>query len=243
MDYTGLIASIPGYIQAGTGIAQSVKGNRMLRDLQDPTMPIPQSAIDALNLARTRAGVSALPGEEAYLNDIGQIMAGAENSINRSATSAPQALGGTLNALGQQFRALNNLQGMRAQNINQNQRDLIDALNVMAGYEKNKWANDVFNPFQRKATAASALTGAGMQNIFAGASDISGVYANRMRDKENREFWKSVLGKSKETPSVGLIPAAQSEYGSTTVDPSVISDQTKWLDEMFNRLTRDYNEP
>jgi hypothetical protein len=241
-DYSSLIAAIPALIQTGAGAAQTIKGNRMGRGLTDPTMPIPKSAQDALALARLRAGQSVLPGEEQYLNDIAQVMAGAQYGINQGATSSGQALGSTLNAFGQQMKALQDLQRMRAQNINQNQRDLQGALGTMAGYEQNKWTNDVLNPFLRKSQAAQSMVGAGLQNTNAGLSDIAGIFATREAEKEKRAYeekrenekWDRINKYFDSTKTAGMVPATSTTGASTSEMTPEARMKMEELDALFN---------
>lgn len=172
-----LLAAIPALIQGGVGVAQMIKGKRMGKNLKDPEMPIPQSAIEALQNARVMASRSNMPGYENQVMNMNQILSGAVGQINRSATSSQEGLGAILNAVGMQTKAANDIGISNAQHYDNSQRELRNQLGNMAGFENQKWGNDVLNPFLRQATAAQALSGAGMQNTFSGLSDLSGIGA------------------------------------------------------------------
>lgn len=172
------IASIPSLIQGGTGIAQMIKGNQMGKNLQDPRMPIPKSAMEALQNARVMASSYNMPGYENYVQNMNQIMSGAVGQINRSATDSQSALGALLGASGQQMQSANDIAKANAQQYAENQANLRNQLGQMSALEQAKWENDVLQPFMRKAQAAQGMAGAGMQNTFAGLSNLAGVAAS-----------------------------------------------------------------
>ena len=250
MAYEAAIAAIPALFQTGVGIAQTAKGRGLARGLKDPIYTIPQSERDALALARNQAGKFAPPGSDAYMNTLGQIMAGAENQINRSATSANEALGATLAASGQQMKALNDYQGFAEGNYQDRQQRLMGALDRMAGYEDAKWQNDINQAFLRKAQAAQSLVGAGIQNTNAGIGDISGVVAGSLKAKADRKYeeeqqakkdalWREIFGTKTET---GMIPATATENtGMMKASPSALEGWDEWVNKAFGQYGDAYS--
>lgn len=237
MDYTSLIASIPALIQAGTGAAQIAKGNRMGKGLTDPRYAIPQSEKDYLNMARNNAGNLNPAGYESFIRGLDQIMAGATNAIDRGATSAPQALGAALGAAGQQTKALSDYQGVAEQSLQNRQNTLMNALNSMAGYEERQQDYNKFQPFFRKAAASQALVGSGMQNTYAGLSDVAGVYANKRaaRDDQGREDkWRQKLMDlySRPTFSSAINSDAATQKGEES--DVTVEGSLKRLNELFD---------
>jgi len=261
MAYESLIASIPAAAEAGFGIYQAAQGNKMARGLKDPKYVIPQSQQDALALARNQAGTFSPPGYDAYIASLGQIMAGTENQINRSATSANEALGAILGASGQQMKALNDYQGFAEGNYQQRQQALQAELGQMANYEDKRWATNVQAPFDRRAAAASALTGAGIQNIDTGVNDISGIIANTLKGKEDQllldkkqarederykqfmEYLKSKNGTEQPTTdeSSPFLSSVYSQGNLGTVDPNAVNDTNSWLEQAFGQYGNAYS--
>lgn len=244
MDYTALIAAIPALAQAGAGIAQTVKGNRMGRDLKDPIYTIPKSAVEALSMARNQASNFMPPGYEAYMNDIAGIQAGTTRNIERNATSANQALGASLGAQEQQLKALNDYQGFAQGNYQQRQQNLVDALGSMAQYENQKWQNDVLDPFLRKSQAAQALVGSGLQNTMAGTSDLAGIYANRRaaqeerayQEKRDEEKWKRYM-ELYNKPMVSSVGTTTPSY--TTPEAQAMTEE--YLNSLFDNYGDAYS--
>jgi len=246
MDYSTLASLIPSAVQAGTGVAQAIKGQQMGAGLTDPIYKIPQSAMDALTTYRTQAGRLTPAGYDAFVNQLSNIQAGANASINRGATSAPQALGATLNAVGAQTKALQDYQGFAERDYQSRQQQLADALNTMAGYEQRKWQNDVYDPFMRKSTAASSLVGAGMQNAYAGLSDVAGVYANKQAAKEERAYQEKrdteklrmYLDAMKDAP---MNLATTTETGSGNLDAAAIKSLQEYIGKGFENYGDAYS--
>lgn len=207
-------AIIPGLIQAGVGFGQLRKGRRMGEGLEDPMMPIPQSALEALQNARVMASRSNMPGYENMVENMSQILSGAVGNINRAATSSPEALGAILNAVGMQTKASNDIGRMNAEVYMNNQEQLRNELRNIASYEDKKWGTNVLNPFLRQAAAAQALVGSGMQNLFSGISNVAGVKANQFKsgvpDIDPRSMTNTTPGVN---PASSFSPTPASGFG------------------------------
>jgi len=256
MAYESLIAAIPALAEAGYGIYQTAQGNKMARGLKAPKYLIPESEKAALALARNQAGTFAPPGYDSYIASLGQIMAGAENQINRSATSANEALGATLGASGQQMKALNDYQGFAEGNYQQRQQAFQAELGQMANYEDKQFGINKQGPYNEMIDATNALTGAGIKNIDTGVNDISGIIANTLKGKQDQalldkkearedERYKQFLEylKSKNNDTTQTTPDQSSPFLSSvysqgnlaTTDPSAVNDTNSWLEQMFGQ--------
>ena len=255
MAYESLIASIPALAETGFGIYQTAQGNKMARGLKAPKYVIPQSQQDALALARNQAGSFYTAGRDSYLNDLSGIFTGAVDKINQSATSSNEALGAILGASGQQMKSLNDYQGFAEASYRQSQQALQAELGQMANYEDKRWATNVQAPFDRRAAAASALTGAGIQNIDTGVNDISGIIANTLKGKEDQllldkkearederykqflEYLKTKNGMGQATTdqSSPFLSSVYSQGNLGTTDPNAVNDTNSWLEQMFGQ--------
>lgn len=244
MAYEELIASVPALAEMGYGIYQTSQGNKMARGLKDPNYVIPQSERDALALARNQAGTFMPPGYDAYIASLGQIMAGAENQINRSATSSNEALGAILGATGQQAKALNDYQGFAEGNYQQRQQALQNELARMANYEDKRWNINTQAPFERRAAAASALAGAGIQNIDTGVNDISGIIANTLKGRQDQGTLDGRMAKdtaAQQNQSAPFLSSVYSQGNLGTPDPNALNDANSWLEQVFGQYGDAYS--
>jgi len=173
---SALISAIPALIQGGTGIAQGIRARKMAEGLERPDMKIPQSAIDALERARTMASTFEMPGYSQAVDQINQVLSTTAKRIGSSATSSSEALGAILNASGQAQSMMQNLGAMSAQDYANRQNTLMSQENQMANWEQ-MLMQDQLNAFGQESGASAALAGAGMQNAFSGASNAAGSVA------------------------------------------------------------------
>lgn len=245
------IAAIPGAIQAGTGLFQAARGRKMARGLEDPEMPIPQGALDYVNLLRTQASSRQMPGYENLMNELGQIMAGTGYQVGQAATSPSQALGAITQAAATQQGAMNQYAGQAAQDYQNRQAQYAQGLQYLGNLQQAKWENDVLNPFLRQANAAAAMAGAGMQNAFAGISDIAGSAAYGMMLKNEQRpkgvglegYYEPNIGPIEQKgPSVLQIPPSQ-QSNMPGYSPSVpaFAKQTEALYDPNLYPPRPYN--
>ncbi len=158
------------------GAYQGIKGSQMARNTQRPEYNIPSAATAYLQNAQAMAQNQRLPGQSAIE---GQIQ-GATASGIRNATEAgnnPASIMATIAALNSnQNNAIVNVGTEAAQMQQQNQRNLGQAQQYMAGQEQQAFDYNQNQPYQQKIQAAMALKGAGIQNTFGALENAVGAY-------------------------------------------------------------------
>jgi len=158
-------------IQAGLSAYQLIQGGiEKKRAGERPDMPIPPAATQALNLARNRAGQRNMAGYDQALAEIDRSTGNTSAAIKSQATSADQAIEGSLLANANALGAKGQLGVVNAQDYDNRQANLEGALNRYSNLEMAKWDWDKRQKWQEAMGVGSALTGAGLQNLY-GAAD------------------------------------------------------------------------
>lgn len=174
---------IPALLQAGTGVAQFISGNRMRKDLVRPEYQIPAAAKAALGQARSLASSQEMAGMSQAENEMNQILSLGVQSAQQTAGSSSEALGAVTNMFANRMRQQNSLAGQAAQDYMRRQADVTQQLGNMATYQDKQWQLNEMQPFLDAAATASAMGGAGMQNMMGGLQGlggaIGGAYANK----------------------------------------------------------------
>jgi len=189
---TAIAQGVPALIQAGTGIAQFVSGNRAMKNNVRPMMDIPDSAQSALGLRRSMASQMEMPGQsqaEQAMNQ--QVALGAQQATQTAGTSS-EALGALTNMFAARMGQQNDLAGQAAQNFNMNQDKLAGELARMADWEQQQFMTNQMQPFLDKAAMSSAMVGSGMQNAFQGVTGIGGAVAGGAMMKNQDDFLRKL---------------------------------------------------
>ena len=135
---------------------------------------------DALALSE-RNYLNGMPGSDLYENRIGTSAAMAMESATQGASSS----GDVLDAATKISQNTNNaLLDLGIQEDEFKQRALggyTDQLENTAQYADKEFNYNVAQPYQRNAAAASALIGAGNQNVFSGVDEGLGAAASALR--------------------------------------------------------------
>lgn len=217
------IAGTAALLQAGTGLAQSIKGKKIQRATVRPTYAIP----DEIKANLKQAEQEATYGLDSASKQI------ATQGIDRSTASALYGgssrraglagMGGIVQAGNDAFA---NLAQMDAMEMARKKQVAMGARSEMAGYKDKEWQINKFDPYQLKMDEAQALIGAGMQNIggaiSTGASigmtaldnqyrsstdtnsDVSGMGANT-GDMNKKAWWLSLTPEQRQ----GLVLAGK----------------------------------
>lgn len=185
-----LLALIPSLIQAGQGVAQSIRANKIAKSNQRPSYTAtPYKIPDEIKeyVARTKAMMNTrLPGQNLMENKIDANTSNAIAAIQQSGNSSADIINSISGINGQQNDAYNNLGVQGATRYDALQGNVNNALLTSAQYKDraydinsgNKQAEFEYNqnqPYQARAAAASALTGAGQQNIYNGIQGASNI--------------------------------------------------------------------
>ena len=180
-----LVAAIPGLVQAGGGLLQSIlggskakKAESALENLKTPTYNANKGIMDYYNTAMQRynvnpyqsqqyqygqqqsnrnlsAGIGALQDRRSAVGGISRLAAGANDAALRNGMAAEQEQG-------QRFNQLGGATQMKAGDDR-----MAFQYNQVAPYEKN------YNLLAMKAGAGANMQNAGIQNAFNGLSSLS----------------------------------------------------------------------
>lgn len=169
-----LAMMIPSIIQAGVGAAQLIGGSRMSRTPQ-PEYEIPGAITEATTLAR-RSAQGDIPGLQAMQEAQRVNTANQLASMEKYGIIDPNAVSRAYN---QESQALGNIGLQNALYRTREKDKYAAALNVMGQEQANQWQWDKAMPWQDKMEAASALQGAGMQNIMTGLQSGADYFGQR----------------------------------------------------------------
>lgn len=157
------LAAVSAGVKGVTGIAQFLKGRKLAKQNARPTYEIPEEIKQNLSTAQMQA-LEGLPQEQVnqYLQNIGRSQNFALGAINER----KGGLAGLGNIVQSSNDAYSNLMVQDAIAKQQNIANLVGQRNVMADYKDKQFQYNKVEPYQEKAEAATALKGAGLQNLF-----------------------------------------------------------------------------
>jgi len=163
----GVLAAIPAVAQAGTGIYQAVKGNRLANSMERPNFEIPQEILDNLTDSQMQA-LRGMPAEQKqqYIDNVMRSQQAALGAMgDRKAGLA--GLGGVQqNAID----AYRNMLSMDAQQRQVNEQALQGVRSNVADYKDKQFQVNQLDPYNQTMQAAEAMKGAGIQNMMGGVT-------------------------------------------------------------------------
>lgn len=187
-----LVAQLgPQVYQFVQGVKQMKEGKALAAKLQDPVMPIPQSASELVGMARQNAASRMMSGQGNLEARIDRQVANASSDAVRGATSSQDLLGAVQGINDRAMNQENDVAFQAANDYQRRQSELRGSLQFMSGLEQQKWTNDVLNKFLRDSAAASALQNAGMRNKyegFKGGMGTLGGFAGNNSQEINKFF-------------------------------------------------------
>lgn len=178
--------------KAGFGAIQAHRGNKLAKQAIRPTYNIPSAENNYLANAQAMAQNSRLPGQSAIEENIGGSTAGAIRAGQESGDPVAQmALLAGVNA--NQNQALTNVGVQGAQMQQQNKMNLQGALQNYAGYQDKAFDINSMQQFQDKTKAASALKGAGIQNLWGGLENIGGSLMQKSGQNAEKKNYEEMI--------------------------------------------------
>lgn len=169
----GGVNLVGGLIKGIVGGGQRRRGRKLLNSLQYPTESIPQEEYQNQQLAQQQAA-SGLPSEQ-YNNAMRDIQRQQMTAI-RNAHDRRGGLGLISTIQQGSNDATNNLNAQDASLRLQNQRNLMNVNNQLAGWKDKVWQNNVLNKYNRDYAYGMGLVGMGNQNFIGGVDQaLSGV--------------------------------------------------------------------
>lgn len=167
------LSAIPQVMKIGKGIKQ----NRQARDLRDnykrPDYVIPSSATDSLGMARRNANLQQMPGMTAMQGRMDQNTANAAADIMGGTSSSAAALAALGNVYGAQQNQEADLGIDNAQFQIEQDNNLMQALDLYAGYQDKAFEMNKMNPYTEAMQSAGALSYAGDANVFGGVEGLA----------------------------------------------------------------------
>ena len=127
-------------------------------------------------------------------NEMNQILSLGVQAAQQTAGSSSEALGAVTNMFANRMRQQNSLAGQAAQDYMRRQADVTQQLGNMATYQDKEWQLNEMQPFLDAAATASAMGGAGMQNMMGGLQGMGGAIGGAYANKALMDAAKSVTG-------------------------------------------------
>ncbi len=179
--------------KAGFGALQAHKGNKLAKQAVRPSYQIPSAVNQYLANAQTMAQNQRLPGQSAIEENISGSTAQGVRAAQESANN-PAALMATIAALNaNQNNALTDVGVKGAEMQQNNQMNLQGALQNYAGYQDKAFDINQMQPYQQKAAAATALKGAGIQNIWGGVENAGGTLMNMSAQNADKKKYEAMI--------------------------------------------------
>lgn len=216
-------SNIPGMILGGS---QLLKSNRM--NPERPEYEIPEAERQALELAKSMAAESRIPGQSAIEGRLDQTTANTLATIERMGYGGASDINAASRAYGNQLEKETELGVAGAQLKQQNERNLEQALSRMGTYEDKQWKLNEYDPFQQESAAKAALYEGGMQNLFGGLKDTTGGISNILLADAMKTGGYNPVTTQPTTQSVQTQP--QTTMQEIQITPN---NQFDWLSQSF----------
>ena len=209
-----LLAAIPGAVQAGLGIAQSIKAKKFREQFERPTFQTPESIDRLVASARSGATQTELPGQRLTEERLAGSTAAGARALREATDSPAVAAANVANLFGKQNEALVDLRIAAAENQERNRRNLEEKFGIAADFEVKEFELNKLNPFIDAARASRELSAAGIQNLFGGVQSAGG---GAFTTFQNQQFLNTLR-----RPTQGLTPQTTLPTG-TTIQQDLIS--------------------
>jgi hypothetical protein len=214
-----IFSQIPALVQ----MAMSYSQMRMAKDFEKqagarPIYERPDEVMDALNMARTRAARSEMPGLGEAREMQREAGASAMNTARQASRTPAEMMGMAANVSANQMRGANQIGMQNAAYIDSAERDYMNQTRAMGEYADKEFEMNKFLPYMQNMAAASALRGAGMQNFMGGTNDFFGGL-----DRQTQAIGSLLTGKP------GMMSSGQSGSQSSGFSVPSSNFQTQQL--------------
>jgi hypothetical protein len=163
---------IPSIAQGITGSRQKKEAERLRKSTTRPTYETPLSAKKALGIAEQQA-TQGLVGRSVLEDRLRSSTAGAVRATEEVATSPASRLAAITATYGQEMEGMEDIAMADTKARLDAANRLARVYGTMADYEDREFDINKQRPFEDTMAAASALTGAGMQNVQGALEGIS----------------------------------------------------------------------
>ena len=164
------IAAGIGLAKLGVGIAQQRKGKKLEEATDRPDYEIPEEVFQNLNQAQQMA-LQGLPAEQKkqYIQNLQQ---SGQFALSQSG-SRKAGLTGIAQLNQQQNFGMQNMLAMDAQARQQNQMQVMQQRQNVAGFRDQAFELNQLNPYYEDISQARGLQSSGLQNIFSGGESFA----------------------------------------------------------------------
>lgn len=161
----------PELMKIGSGIIQKIKAKKLSKGLKRPDYKVPASIREAVSNARIAAINPEFAGQQQIESKLSADTSSAIDRITEASSSGTEILNTISGLQGKETEARRDIGIAAEQSQVQDVSNLNQALAGQARFE-DKASDLEMEEFKRKASAISALKGAGAKNIFSGLGGI-----------------------------------------------------------------------
>jgi hypothetical protein len=200
---------IPSIAQGITGGKQKREAERLRKSTTRPTYETPMSAKKMQGIAEQQA-TQGLVGRSILEDRLRGSTAGAVRATGEVATSPASRLAAITATYGKEMEGMEDIAMADTQARLEAANRLSRAYGAMADYEDKEFAVNKQAPFEDTMAAASALTGAGMQNVQGSLEGISraGAAALSGLGEDDEEDGTTTPKKKKKAPAITPSPSS-----------------------------------
>ena len=156
-----------------TGGMQMRRGRKLADSLTRPTYEISDANKEALGTARMRAATSQVPGQRQIEDRLAGTTANSLRAIKEASTNPAALITGVTGLNRTESDAMLDLGIEGAKYQASNMDKLVDELHRYGALEDKAWQLNEYEPYKADAAAASAMIGAGGQNLLKGFGGLT----------------------------------------------------------------------
>lgn len=182
LPLAALLAAGTGAVKAGIGAYQTIKGAGMKP--QRPTYERPEEVKKLIERKRAAAGGGSYPGQGRDEERLQSLMARQVEQARELGGDPFSSMAAISRAGQQQVEGQRDIRQVALQDKIRRGRELDSAERVGASEARKEFELNKLDPYKAAAATKSALSGAGIQNITAGVSDVAGAFSEAARLKE-----------------------------------------------------------
>lgn len=176
------ITAVPQLLKTGFGLFQSKRGKEY-SEYERPEYKIPQGVYDEVDISKMLASIDKLPGQSATEERLAASTGAGLEAVKDVGRSSADITGAIPNILEKEQEQLTDLGTAAGQYKLNAQRLVGQALGNLASYQDKQWQLNEYMPYLSAMEAAKGLSGAGMQNIYSGISNLGGIAAQAFGSK------------------------------------------------------------
>jgi len=160
--------------------------------MKSPTYNRPEEYGDLMDLYRQQAGMSQLPGQQAYESRMGAGVAESVSDLQKSASSSATAQSSLVDIYGKKQDAIRDLAVQFAEYKTARQRDLAKGLEQGADYSDKEFEVNKWIPYQTRMNELTGQRQAGMNNLFGGIEGMASAGMNLLGTKAGLDALKGL---------------------------------------------------